>query len=168
LKKTLSDTFVVDDETYEEIFTDRSKLNALLKTVQNDTVQGIMTTIPKILGAIIPQYVYIHAKTHEFYSNNPDLIDHRQSVGKIIDDVAAKNPKWSLDEVLEFVGGKEGDDGEVRRRLNLKKKAVEKAEKEQIKRPSFVKPAHVRQGKDEVKLTGIAKEINDMIDTTDT
>jgi hypothetical protein len=100
----------------------------------------------------------------EFYKANPDLVEHRAKVGELIDETSAKNPGWDLDKVLTHVGGKGEDIGEVRRVLGLKKKAEKVAENSNIRRPSFARPSHVKKPGTEMKLTGVEKEIADMID----
>lgn len=155
----------VSDEDYEAVFEKREKLNEVLKKVQNDTIQGVFRSIPRIIATMIPQHITFYNKTAEFYKNNPDLYEHRKTVGQVIDETSAKNPGWNIDKILEHVGGKGEEVGEVRKRLGLKKQAIKAAEKENIKRPSFAKPAHVRQPGKEVQLTGVQKEIKDMLDT---
>ena len=158
-------TEYVSDEDYEAVFEKREKLNEVLKKVQSDTLQGVFRSIPRIIATLIPQHITFYNKTAEFYKNNPDLYEHRKTVGQVIDETSAKNPGWNIDKILDFVGGKGEEVGEVRKRLGLKKQAIKAAEKENIKRPSFAKPAHVRQPGKEVQLTGVQKEIKDMLDT---
>lgn len=165
VQKDLVSEYVSEDD-YEAVFEKREKLNEVLKRVQSDTLQGVFRSIPKIIASIIPQHVMLYSKTAEFYKANPDLIEHRQKVGEVIDQVAAKNPKWKLDEVLEHVGGKPGDEndlGAVRKMLGLKKKAEKKAEQTNVRRPSFAKPSHPKQPGKEVTLQGLDKEIDEMI-----
>ena len=154
----------VSEEDYDDVFEKREKLNEVLKRVQSDTLQGVFRSIPKIIASIIPQHVMLYTKTMEFYKANPDLVEHRAKVGELIDETSAKNPGWNLDKVLAHVGGSGEDVGEVRRVLGLKKKAEKVAENSNIKRPSFAKPSHVKKPGNEAKLTGIDKEIADMID----
>lgn len=168
VQKDLVSEYVSDDE-YEVVFEKREKLNEVLKRVQSDTLQGVFRSIPKIIASIIPQQVMLYSKTAEFYKENPDLLEHRTKVGELIDKVSAENPGWDLNKVLEHVGGKYGDENDVgalRKTLGLKKKAEKKAEQSNIRRPSFAKPSHMKQPGKEVKLTGINKEIADMMDAT--
>lgn len=165
VQKDLVSEYVGEDE-YEAVFEKREKLNEVLKRVQNNTLQGVFRSIPKIIASIIPQHVMLYSKTMEFYKANPDLLEHKEKVGKIIDETSAKNPGWDLDKVLTFVAGKVDDPediGEVRRVLGLKKKAEKKVEQNNIKRPSFAKPSHVRKPGNETKLTGVEKEIDEMM-----
>ena len=163
-QKDLAKDYLTDEE-YEQVFEKKDKLNELLKRVQNDTLQGVFRSIPKIIATLIPHHINFYNKTAEFYKNNPDLYEHRKVVGQVIDDLSAKNPGWDLDKLMEEVGGKDDDIGEVRRKLGLKKQALKAAERENVKRPSFAKPAHVKQPDKEVKLTGVQKEINDLLDS---
>lgn len=153
----------LDDEAYEQVFEKREKLNELLKKVQTDTLQGVFRSIPKIIATLIPHHINFYNKTAEFYKNNPDLMEHRKVVGQTIDELSAKNPGWDIDKLMEAVGGKDDDIGEVRKKLGLKKQAVKAAERENIKRPSFAKPSHVKQPGKEVTLQGLDKEIDEMI-----
>lgn len=168
IQKDLTAEYISEDE-YEAIFEKREKLNEVLKKVQNDTIQGMLRSIPKIIAVLVPQHVTFYQKTAEFYKSNPDLYEHRKTVGSVIDELSAKNPSWSMDKLLEEVGGKSGDAssiGEVRKRLGLKKQAIKAAEKDNVRRPSFAKPAHVKNPSEkEAKLTGVQKEIVDMLDS---
>jgi hypothetical protein len=174
VSKDLADQIVADDEEYEEIFTRREKFNEVVKRVQTDTIQGMLRAIPKIIGSMVPQYVQIHKKTSEFYEKNPDLLEHKKTVGKLIDETHSKNPAWDLDKIMDFVGGTGDDVGAVRKTLGLKRKAEKAAEKaNETSRPKaggnpgFAKTSHVRQpGKQEQPLTGVAAEIDAMIKST--
>ena len=161
----------INDEEYENVFEKREKLNEVLKRVQADTVQGMLRAIPKIIGSMVPQYVAMHSKTVDFYKANPDLLDHRETVGKLIDETAAKNPGWDLDKILGFVGGDGKEDiGEVRRVKKLTKKAEKAIEKENTAKrgPGFGKVGHVKQPIDNKQLTGVNKEIDDMLKVVET
>lgn len=169
LQKDLVSEYIKDDDHYNAIIDDRNKMNSLLKDVQNDTLQGVLRAIPKVISGMVSQQVHLFTKTAEFYKANPDLKAHAQTVGAVIDDVASKNPKLSLDEVLAVVGGDgKDDDGEVRRRLKLKKKAEDKVvvKDEPVRRAqNNARTAHVRQPSgQEVVLSGVEKEIADMLD----
>lgn len=164
-QKDLAAEYVSDDE-YEEVFEKREKLNEVLKKVQNDTLQGVFRSIPRIIATLIPHHITFYNKTAEFYKNNPDLYQHRKVVGELIDEAAAKNPSWNLDTLLEFVGGKANDVsdvGELRKKLGLKRQAIKAAEKDNVRRPSFAKPSYSKRMEPDVKLTGLQKEINDVI-----
>jgi hypothetical protein len=168
VQKDLASDYVSEDD-YEAVFEKREKLNEVLKRVQSDTIQGVFRSIPKIIASIIPQHIVMYNKTAEFYGNNSDLLAHKEKVGELIDKVSAENPGWDLDEILEFVGGKPSDPsdiGALRKALGLKKKAEKKAEQTNVRRPSFAKPSHPKVPGKEVKLTGIDKEISDMIEST--
>ena len=174
VSKDLADQIVADDEEYEELFTKREKFNEIVKRVQTDTIQGMLRAIPKIIGSMVPQYVQIHKKTSEFYEKNPDLLEHKKTVGRLIDETHSKNPAWDLDKIMDFVGGTGDDVGAVRKTLGLKRKAEKAAEKandtgrnKSSTNPGFAKTSHVRQpGKQEQSLTGVAAEIDAMIKST--
>ena len=179
INKDLVGEYIKDDAEYDTIVESREKMNTLLKTVQTDTLQGVLRSIPKVLGSIVSKQIFLYNKTADFYRANSDLKEHGKLVGSIIDETAEKNPSWDLDKVLEYVGGKTGedgkvvDDGEVRRRLKLKKKAQDNAAKENsqqrnVYRDPAARTAHVRQPSDTIKLTGIEKEISDMLNATQT
>lgn len=174
IQKDLVSEYVKDDKEFDEIVESREKFNNMLKAVRGDGIQAVLRTLPKVITGMVSQQVMIYQKTAEFYGKNPDLKDHGKLVGTIIDEAASKNPDWSLDKVLEYVGGDGTDNnqGEVRKRLGLKKKALEKTsddnDKTRRKQPNTDRAAHVRQpGDGALKLVGIEKEISEMLTETE-
>jgi len=181
LKKQLEETskdlvseYIKDDTEFDAIIEDRAKFNDMLKSVRNDGIQAVLRSIPKVVTGMISQQIYLYQKTADFYRANPDLREHGAIVGKVIDETVAKNPGMKLDDVLKFVGGDGKDDiGEIRRRLKLKQKAAVSADdinnKQRNRPPNTDRAAHVRQpSSKKLQLTGIEKEINEMLEATDT
>ena len=166
VKKDLVSEFVNSDEEYDQTFDKREKMNEILKRVQESSVQGALRAIPKIINKIVPQYVQMYQKTADFYNKHPDLKPHAQFVGQVTNDIVSKNPDWDMDKVFAELGGDDKNLGEVRKRLGLKKSAETAAKKDNVTRPAFGKAQSARQGSDAAeKLTGVEKEIADMLST---
>lgn len=166
VKKDLVSEFVNSDEEYDQAFDKREKMNEILKRVQESSVQGVLRAIPKIINKVVPQYVQMYQKTIDFYNKHPDLKPHAQFVGQVTNDIVSKNPDWDMDKVFAALGGDDKDVGEVRKRLGLKKSAETAAKKYNVARPAFGKAQSARQGVDAAaKLTGVEKEIADMLST---
>jgi hypothetical protein len=165
--------YVKDDGEFDAIVEDRSKFNNLLKQVQTDAIQAVLRALPKVTTGIVSQSIYLYQKTADFYKEHPDLRPHGKVVGAVIDEVHSEHPDWTLDDVLKFVGGDgDKDIGEVRRRLKLKAQAADKAKDDNDKRrrpPNTDRAAHVRTPDNKViKLSGIEKEISEMLEAVET
>ena len=159
-KKDLVSEFIQDDAEYDSAFDKREKMNEILARVQQTTLQASLRSIPRIINKIVPQYVQLYQKSIDFYSKNEDLKPHAKFVGEVTNDIVGKHPDWNIDQVFTELGT------EARKRLGLKKTAESTAKKENVSRPAFGKAQSARQGGDAaVKLTGVAKEIDDMLST---
>lgn len=173
IQKDLTAEYVASDEEFDKIIEDRGNMNALLRKVQADAIQGLLRIFPKIVTGMVTQQTVLVQKTAEFYAKNSDLKKHGKEVGRIIDEAHSQHPDWSLDKVLEFVGGDGNTDiGEVRRQLKLERKAEKKAndsdEQQRHRPPNTDRAAHSRKlGDKTLTLTGIEKEIGDMLNETE-
>lgn len=165
IKKDLVSEFINSEEEFDQAFDKKEKMNEILRRVQESSIQSVLSSIPRIINRIVPQYVQMYQKTNDFYNKHPDLKPHAQFVGQVTNDLVSKNPDWDMDKVFSVLGGDDKDIGEVRRRLGLKKTAESADKKKSASRPAFGKAQSTRTSGEEVKLTGIEKQIADMLES---
>ena len=94
-----------------------------------------------------------------FYKVNEDLLPYRQFVGFVANELASQNPDWEIDAVFDKTAS------EVRTRLGIKKKIVDKATLAKTK-PAFAqaKKSNSRESTEKPNLTEMEQQIQDMLD----
>lgn len=129
----------VSDEVYEKALTDPQELNVLLNQVYDQAVSYMTQNIPQLVGTMINQQTSMQGMVDNFYKENEDLLPMKSYVGFVANEIAAKHPEWEYEQLFGEVAT------EVRKRVNISKKAsrVEDDAKEQ--RPAFAKKPTGRQ-----------------------
>ena len=121
----------ISDEQFDEITTSKEAFNKFLNTFYQKTIsdsrqilgEGVLRSIPDVLRTNFQQMIALHEMRKEFYSNNKDLIPYAKVVASTMEEVAAKNPDKSYDELMNEVAT------ETRKKLNLQTQATNKDEK---------------------------------------
>lgn len=105
--------FVEKEEDLDKILNSVDNFNEFLsgvvKKVQEETTAAI---IPNIIG-VADSTVARRMAVSEFFNANQDLIPYRSYVGVVANEIAAANPEWGLDKVIEGLGT------EVRKKLAI-------------------------------------------------
>jgi len=105
----------VSEEQFEDVLTDRSRLNVLLNDVHKRSValarEQMLKEAPRILAPLITNRVEVSHATRQFYDKNPDLVGCRDYVKIVAGEISAKNPAMEYPELLSVLAG------EVRSRL---------------------------------------------------
>lgn len=146
-------TVTVSDKDFQDSMEDKAVFEKLLTTVRDQAVERSIQSIPQLVTSMIKQQLYLNELSREFYQANEDLAGVRPFVGVIANEIASKNPGLGPEEVLKQTAV------EARKRLQLKVKATE-----QVKPPNPGLPnATTRQKVVQTDLTGLAKEIDDLM-----
>jgi len=87
-------------------------LEDLAQAIFQAAVQEALKLLPLINENIIKQAAVLHESSNKFYKNNPDLVEHKPMVAKLIETYEGQNPGRPLDEVLNLAA--------VEARKNLK------------------------------------------------
>lgn len=143
--------FFKDKSEYEKVFEDPKLMNEVLLRVHNKAVEKTMKLMPQIIKNVVDTHMAIHTKTAEFFKKNEDLLPHREFVGYVANDLAGRNPDWSLGRLFEELGE------EVRKRLGLKEKVVSSS------KGGFAKKGTTTRKPPEKELPSVEKEILDLI-----
>lgn len=156
--------FFKSDEEYDKAFEDKKVMNEVLKRVHVKAVESTMKAIPQIIDNVVRNQVIVYSKAADFFRRNPALRQYSQFVSKVANDVSAKDPTLTLDDIF----GNDEKEGklaaETKTRLAIKDKTVKKEENKERERPAFVKGGGARI-KADVKpvLQGIEREIADLL-----
>jgi len=113
----------------EEVYNDPKQFNKLLNSIYEQAVtntrkslaEGILRTIPDIVKANIVTVTGMQKASEEFYAANKDLEPFKKVVATVFEEVASANPGKTYKEVIALTGP------EVRRRLGLQRKALQKS-----------------------------------------
>ena len=171
-KSNVKDINFVGDlskEEYDEIFENPDKFNAILQKVFNaglehsntaSVTENVLKNIPKLVVDYQQRNSAMIKIIDKFYSDNKDLVNVKKTVAAITNEVAAEMPDKPIAEVL--------DEAAVRTRkiLGMKAKVIKSdpvppAGDPKLKNGKVGQKKETPGNKD--KLTGLAKEINDLI-----
>ena len=143
-------------------------LNTMLNKVRLDAIQQAiplaqertMLSVPQITAQYIKRHNAMKTLVDDFYGKNPDLKVVQRSVGMIANEVHAEHPDWQVQQVF--------DEAATRTRSALGLKAPVAGAKpaqgtKPAANPAFANPSQSRARGAQKKLTGIAKEIDDLI-----
>jgi hypothetical protein len=80
------------------------------QALQTGIVSQVNTQIPDVVGSVVTQQTSLKEMVAEFYESNPELASVKAYVGKIADEISAKDPNLSIKEVLDkaAIQAKEG------------------------------------------------------------
>jgi hypothetical protein len=154
-------SFLGDGDDLEAIFNDRASFNKLLNSVRlkatqqaiEAAVERVSRTIPSIVRENASQALIIQQKGQEFYAKNKDLVQYRNVVMQVGNELVSKNPTWDIDKLYSEVAV------ESRKRLGLVKAATVVAPKLPGNVRRFPKTPGGKGTQGSQKLEGLAAEI---------
>jgi hypothetical protein len=155
--------FILDEETLERALVEDDKeamkqvINSLVQYIDSrsdvETLkEAVLLEVPAIASRIAGTQVPLLMAVREFYRDNSDLKPYSGIVGQIVNELQARNPNQTLEELFEET------EKEARKRLNLKKQAIARSDKT----PAFAKTAGSRRP-GAPRITGLRGEISEMI-----
>jgi hypothetical protein len=125
-----------------------------MQTSRDTLKEQILLEIPRVAQSVSQQQWTITKAVEQFYTENPDLVPHAQTVGLVANRVVAAEPNLTLQAAFAKA------EIETRRIVGLKKRAAQ-VDAASVKKPAFAKTSSSRKP-GAPKLTGLAKEISDM------
>ena len=125
----IADFDFIGDLDMGELYDSPKKFNNLLNSIYKKAVtdtrkslaEGVLRTIPDIVKANIVTVTGMQKASQDFYEKNADLEPFKKVVAVVFEEMASSNPGKSYKEVIKLVAP------EVRKRLGLQRKALEKA-----------------------------------------
>lgn len=158
------DDVVGNKDLFNKVMTDYAK------RIVETTVQQTLLAIPKITTSQIQQQTSIKGIVDDFYRENKDLEGVKPTVGAAANQVAAENPTWKLEQILDEAATR------TRKMYGLRKQAVDqdednKAVAKTVKKSSprkpgvrVKKPGASRRVSSQPKVSKLQAEINELIE----
>lgn len=109
--------FVKDEANLEKMYTVEG-MNQTLNRVYAQAQQQMLQVIPGMVKPMVKQEVEMATRVRDFFVTNPDLVPARDYVSLVANQMIAKNPNMTEDELFNVVGQ------ETRKRLNIQGVAV--------------------------------------------
>lgn len=143
-------------------------LNTMLNKVRLDAIQQAiplaqertMLSVPQVTAQYIKRHNAMKALVDDFYTKNSDLKVVQRSVGMIANEVHGEHTDWTVQQVFDEAATR------TRAALGLKAPVAGRQSAQGTKptaNPAFANPSQSRARGTQKKLTGMAKEIDDLI-----
>jgi hypothetical protein len=150
------------ETSIDDLLEDPAKFNAVLNNVaqnaqagaQQQAVQQVLRSVPELVMGYITRHSAMNRMVDDFYLENTDLVNVKQTVAAVANDVHAKNPELGVEEVF-----KQSADA-TRKLLGLQKQAVSRTNPKP-KKPAFAKAGGAR--KVAPKVSAVQRELDDLL-----
>lgn len=159
----------IGDDDLSEILDSKESLNKLLNRVRFEALslgqrlgtETVLRSIPEIVKRNVETQVTIQRMRDEFFSRNEDLSPYKRVVAECFQEIAAANPDQPMEKLL-------GETEKLsRQRLQLHRKVMLDTSKSPEKKPTFERTPRGKKSKPKGELSGLAKELQEMIELTD-
>jgi hypothetical protein len=152
----------LENVSIDDLLENPEKFNAVLNQVSQQSqqaatqgaVQQVLRSVPELVMGYITRHSAMNRMVDDFYLENADLANVKQTVAAVANDVHSKNPELGVEEVF-----KQSAEA-TRKLLGLQKQAKTVAKRKPLK-PAFAKAGGAR--KVAPQINGIQREINDLL-----
>lgn len=170
LKPEAVEIDIMGDASFDEIVDDEEKFKSWAKSLvaktQEATQDSIYKKLPQVIQAYAEQQLEVKSRAKEFYSNHPDLTEHKAEVAKSANLIAASEPDLDYDQFFKRVA----DHARYMLGIDPKKTKGESEEKGGDKKKGG-KPAlnqkssrsNARSAGKQPELSGIEQDISEML-----
>lgn len=158
----------MSQEEVEKLIESPEALNKLLNQVRRASIESAiplaqertMLNVPQVTAAYVKRYNTMKALVDDFYKENEDLKVVQRAVGQVANEVHSEHPDWTIQQVFKEAATK------TREALGMPAPTTKPRAQVTIKGqgdPAFAQPRSSRRGGPQKKLTGMAKEIDDLL-----
>jgi hypothetical protein len=155
-------TNFLGETSIDDLLEDPAKFNAVLNNVaqnaqagaQQQAVQQVLRSVPELVMGYITRHSAMNRMVDDFYLENTDLVNVKQTVAAVANDVHAKNPELGVEEVF-----KQSAEA-TRKLLGLQKQAVSRT-KTKPQKPAFAKAGGARKAAP--KISSVQSEIDNLL-----
>ena len=152
----------LENTSIDDLLEDPTKFNAVLNQVSQQAesraekraVQQVLRSVPELVMGYITRHSAMNRMVDDFYMENSDLANVKQTVAAVANDIHAKNPQLGVEEVFK-------QSAEHTRKLLGLKKQAQTAVRRKPTKPAFAKAGGARQKAPAVDP--IQREINDLL-----
>ncbi len=78
-----------------------SKIVSLKQDIINETSEKVMLAIPEVIGNMMTQHAVLRQVNEKFYKDNPDLVQHKDSVVSVVEMIENEMPFASYEDILK-------------------------------------------------------------------
>lgn len=111
---------LISEEEFEQAMSSRESLNNLLVKVVAHTSEKLTRDIPQLTLKTLQRQQEISSAVNNFYRQNPELVEHKEYVGYLLEQVRQELPKANIGEVFSETAKR------AYKNLNISKQAVER------------------------------------------
>lgn len=91
----------------------KSEVDELIRKAKEEAVEQALRVLPMVVQNLVAVASGLKATTDKFYSDNKDLIKHKDLVSQVMEVIESRNPGASIDKITKDTAA------EVRRRISL-------------------------------------------------
>ena len=160
--KEVKDSF--DDLDLDEIMSSKEKFKAFFKKygeeIETKTTGAILRSLPMMVMKQSNYAAALRKSAEKFWGDNEDLKPVRNTVGRVINDLTAQNPDWTLEKIFAEAGPA------TRKLLKMKEKVEESSTAPEKKpTPAFASSTSksTEKGAEHKKKKVVADEIDDLL-----
>jgi hypothetical protein len=152
----------LENTSIDDLLENPEKFNAVLNQVSQQSqaaasqqaVQQVLRSVPELVMGYITRHSAMNRMVDDFYKENVDLADVKQTVAAVANDVHSKNPGLGVEDVFKQSAE------QTRKLLGLKKQAIT-AVKRKPSKPAFAKAGGARKAAPKVSV--LQTELNDLL-----
>ena len=147
----------ISKDEFDAIFESPESLIGLLNKVRESAVEQVLRSVPTLTASIVNQQTVLNRMVQDFYSQNDDLAGVKPFVAVVANEIAARNPDWSVEQVFAEAAT------ESRKRLNLKKEVAKATPTNPAVRPGLPGNTNSRRAPSAPQLSKLEKELEDLM-----
>lgn len=158
--------FLEKEEDLDKMLNSVDNFNVGMTKILTSGTEGVLKNISQIVMPMVTQIVTQKLAVQEFFTHNQDLGNNRAYVGVVANELAAANPTWTLENIIQNLGT------EVRKRLAIAGQPVGTppaggqlpVNPPAAPTPAFVPGGNARPPSGPSSMTAMEKGINDLIE----
>lgn len=159
--------FVEKEEELDQVLNSVDNFNSFMTNVVAKGNEQLVGNLSNLVAPLVDKIVTQKMAVNEFYSNNKDLAGNKAYVGMVANELAVKNPNWSLEDVIKELAT------EVRNKLRMSGVVPPQAPEASSlavvpEAPAFVPGSGTRPGGGGPSLTRIEAGIADLLEGANT
>ena len=151
----------LENTSIDDLLEDPTKFNSVLNNVamqakqsaQQEVVQQVLRSVPELVMGYITRHSAMNRMADDFYRENSDLVNVKQTVAAVANDIHAKNPELGVEDVFK-------QSAEQTRKLLGIKQAAQKAAKQRPTKPAFAKAGGAR--KKAAPVSALQRELDEL------
>lgn len=98
----------ISDEDFVELGVGmpHEKFEGLMADFMKRCVEETLKTLPSAISHLVKSAATMQSLAAEFYSKNPNLVDHKDAVAKMMEKLESEHPEMNYKQLMEETGQK--------------------------------------------------------------